>query len=282
DGESGTYRPLRLPRATFTESRRALPSLDDRRGGAHPDRAPRRRRRATPRPALLRERASGGARLPRRRGELPLRRLHGDPRAPHADPRDPHHRRHPRALPGAPRRRHRAGGRLAPELDAATRRGVRSVRQVRGAPAGAQPPAERVRPASGAGDALPDGARRVDHRAGRRGGVPLLVGLPARRGWTEPDPALRGEPRRVLRAGEGALLLRELRRSDGCRTRRGRLSYFGLAAPGFPPFISTRFTSNGLSLRFSGRCVSAGAQPTSPAFMCRSIVLPPGRVNLAS
>ena len=62
--------------------------------------APRRRRSAA-RPRLLRERRPAGARLPRRRRELPLGRLHGDPDRADADARDADLRRRARPLPAA-------------------------------------------------------------------------------------------------------------------------------------------------------------------------------------
>ena len=50
-------------------------------GGRHPDRVPRRRHGRPHRPELLPQRPARPARLPRRRGELPLGRLHGHPAA---------------------------------------------------------------------------------------------------------------------------------------------------------------------------------------------------------
>ena len=50
-------------------------------GGRHPDRAPRRRRRTAAAPEVLRQRRRLRARLPRRRRELPVGRLHGHPRS---------------------------------------------------------------------------------------------------------------------------------------------------------------------------------------------------------
>ena len=73
--------------------------------------------------------------------------------------------------------------------------------QERGAAAQARAPAERVRAPSDPRHALPDRARRLDHRAGRPGGLPVLVRLAARRGRTQPDQALRGEPGRRRRSG---------------------------------------------------------------------------------
>ena len=101
------------------------------RGSGHPGRVPRRRRRAAPPPELLRERPPAGAGLPRRRRELPLDRLHGDPLPADADARDPDPRRRARPLPAPEDRRDRAGRVLAAGLDAhprlgATRRSART------------------------------------------------------------------------------------------------------------------------------------------------------------
>ena len=46
--------------------------------------------------------------------------------------------------------------------------------------------------APGPGHAVPHRGRRLDHRAGRARGLPVLVGLPARRGRSPSDRALRG------------------------------------------------------------------------------------------
>src|SRR5439155_24646863 len=113
-----------------------------------------------------------------------------------------------------PLRRDRTGCGLAAELDAAARYGARGLSQGRGAAPEARAPAERVRPAPDSRDAVPDGARRLDRRAGGRGGVSLLLRLPARRGRAESDPPLRGEHGGTRRAREAALLLRQLRRPD--------------------------------------------------------------------
>src|SRR5206468_6717506 len=93
--------------------------------------------------------------------------------------------------------------------------------QERGAAPAPPAPPERVRAAPDPRHALPARARRLDHRAGGRRGLSLLVRLPARRGWAEPAPALRGEPEGAGGAGEGAVLRRELRGPDG-RGARGR------------------------------------------------------------
>ena len=63
---------------------------------------------------------------------------------------------------------------------------------------------------------VPDRAGRLDHRAGRRGGLPVLLRLSARRRRPQPDQALRGQPGRMRRRRcEAALLLRQLRRPHG-------------------------------------------------------------------
>ena len=59
--------------------------------------------------------------------------------------------------------------------------------------------AHRVRAAPDPGHAVPDRGRRLDHRAGRSRHLPVLVGLPARRGRPQADRALRGVARRRLR-----------------------------------------------------------------------------------
>ena len=119
------------------------------------------------RPGLLRERAASGSRLPRRRGELPLRRLHADPVSAHADALGADLRRRPRALPAAQDRRDRAGRVVAAELPAPARLRARGLRAPRGAAAQALAAPERVRAPAGAGDALPRRGRRLDHRAVR-------------------------------------------------------------------------------------------------------------------
>ena len=58
---------------------------------------------------------------------------------------------------------------------------------------------ERVRAPPGPVHAVPDRGRRLDHRAGRPRGLPVLVGLPPRRGRPPPDRALRGVARRRRR-----------------------------------------------------------------------------------
>ena len=64
------------------------------------------------------ERPAAGPRLPRRRRQLHVGVVHGDPRGADADARHDDLRRHPRPLPHAARRRHRAGRAVAARLDA--------------------------------------------------------------------------------------------------------------------------------------------------------------------
>ena len=77
--------PSACPRRHSPSHVGLVPGVGARAGGGRADRLPRRRRRAAARPALLHERPAAGARLPRRRRELPLRRLHGDPAPADAD-----------------------------------------------------------------------------------------------------------------------------------------------------------------------------------------------------
>ena len=64
--------------------------------------------------------------------------------------------------------RHRAGRHLDAVVDAADGVGLRRLRPPRGAPAGPVAPPDRVRAAPGAGHAVPDRGRGLDHRAVRR------------------------------------------------------------------------------------------------------------------
>ena len=69
----------------------------------------------------------------------------------------------------------------------------------RGAAAAAVDAPERVRAAAGARHAVPDRGRRLDHRAGRSRGVPVLVGLSPRRRRPQAARAVRGVARRRVR-----------------------------------------------------------------------------------
>ena len=76
-----------------------------------------------------------------------------------------------------------------------------------GARAAAAAARVRVRAPPGEVHAVPDGAGGLADRAGGRGAVPVLVGLPAPRGRPRSARALRGVARRRLRRRAGALLL---------------------------------------------------------------------------
>src|SRR5207249_5560459 len=61
----------------------------------------------------------------------------------------------------------------------------------------------------------------------------------------------------------------------------GLLASAGFFAAGlWLTFCSTRITSKSLSPKFSGKCLPAGVQITWPAFISRSSLLPPGKLNL--
>ena len=79
---------------------------------------------------------------------------------------------------------------------------------------------QRVRPPPDPLHAVPHRGRRLDHRAGRPGGLPVLVGLPPRRGRPPPHRALREVAGRHLRRRPPGLLPRQLRRPDGLRPVR--------------------------------------------------------------
>ena len=100
--------------------------------------------------------------LPRRRGELPLGRLHGHPPPADADPGHDDLRRRARAVPGAAHRRHRAGRHLGAVVDAAdgvglrrlrtaTRSGCRRLRCARPTTSGARSASRRTPPKTWAG-----------------------------------------------------------------------------------------------------------------------------------
>ena len=135
DGRCRAARRVRLSGRALAVAPLARPGLAAGGGGRHPGRVPRRWHRRADRPGLLRQRAADPARLPRRRGELPLGRLHGDPVPADADARDDDLRRRARAAPAAARRRDRAGLHLAPELAQADGVGDGRVRPPRGASA---------------------------------------------------------------------------------------------------------------------------------------------------
>ena len=134
DGRRRVARRLRMPSRPLAVAPLARSGLASGGGSRHPGRVPRRRNRRSDRPCVLRERAPDPARFPRRRGELPIGRLHGDPVPTHADARNDDLRRCARTAPATAGRRHRAGLHLAAELAQAD--GVRDgrIRSPRGAP----------------------------------------------------------------------------------------------------------------------------------------------------
>src|SRR5262249_21827047 len=148
---------------------------------------PRRGRRQGARPALLRQRPATGAGLPGGARDFPLGELHGAPPPADADARHHDHRRDLRPLPASQGRCHRAGRGVGSQLDAPARRGTRGIREERGAAARAHAQAERVRSAPDPNHAVPDRARGMDHPEHRPGGLPVLLGLAARRGRSQPD-----------------------------------------------------------------------------------------------
>ena len=74
----GADDPLALPRRPFAEPHRLRSAVGDRPGGRPADRFPCRRRRQASRGGLLQQRPAAGARLPRRRRQFQVDRLHGD------------------------------------------------------------------------------------------------------------------------------------------------------------------------------------------------------------
>ena len=199
DGRRRAAGRVGLPDGSLAVARRPRSGLAPGRGGRHPDRVPRRRHRRPDRSGLLRQRPADPRRLPRRRGELPLGRLHGHSVPAHADPRHADLRRRARTVPRPAHRCDRAGLQLAAELDEADGVGDRCVRPPRGAAAEALAAAERVRRAPGAGDALSDRGRRLGHRPDRPERAAVQHRLPPRRGWPPPVRAVREQPRRPVR-----------------------------------------------------------------------------------
>ena len=118
-GAAALLVPDGLPQRPLPQPHRPRPGVGAGRGGRHPDRAARRRRRAAAAPEVLRERRRLRPRLPRRRRELPLRRLHGHPRPTRPDAGHHDLRRRARAAPAPEDRRDRAGRHLGAGLDAA-------------------------------------------------------------------------------------------------------------------------------------------------------------------
>ena len=174
-GRGGAARRVGLPARPLAEPRRPRPGVGAGAGGRHPGRVPRRRHRRPHRPGVLPQRPADPARLPRRRGELPLGRLHGHPRSAGADAGDDDLRRRARALPRPAHRRDRAGRDLGAVVDAPDGVGVRGVRPPRGAAAGAVAAARastcaarsasrRTRPRTSAGSSSRPGPRSACSR----------------------------------------------------------------------------------------------------------------------
>ncbi len=126
-GRRGIAGRVRVPPDVLAQPHRSLRRVGPGPGGRHPRRVPRRRHRDPDRPGLLRQRQAGTARLPRGRGELPLRGLHGHPRPARPDPRHADLRRRARAIPRTAHRRHRTGRHLGPVVAAADGVGLRGV-----------------------------------------------------------------------------------------------------------------------------------------------------------
>ena len=120
----------------------------------------------------------------------------GIPGPADADAGDDDLRRRVRALPGPARSASSSRARSGCRRGCArwSRRSRRSP--ARGAAAGAVAAPERVRPPADPLHALPDRGRRLDHRAGRPRGLPVLLRLPARRGRPPADRAVRALARR--------------------------------------------------------------------------------------
>ena len=120
------------------------------------------------RPELLRQRPADPARLPRRRGELPVRRLHGHPRAARADAGHDDLRRCVRTLP------RRCGSASSSRARSGCRRGCARwksafdafARHEERLQALSMRPSEYVRRQMRV-HAVPHRGRRLDHRAGR-------------------------------------------------------------------------------------------------------------------
>ena len=112
---------------------------------------------------------------------------------------------------------HRAGRLMAARMDAIDGFRPQRIHQERGAAEKALATAERVCSAPGPRDALSRRGHWLDHRELRRRDLHVLVGLSPRRRRAQSDQALRGNDARDARAGQAALLLRQLRRPDGQR-----------------------------------------------------------------
>ena len=163
-------RPCWSPRAVpavLAEPPRPLRRVGPGRRGRHPRRLPRGRHRAPDRSALLRQRPARPPRLPRRRRELPLGRLHGHPGPAGPDAGHADLRRRARGVPPAAHRGDRAGGDLGAVLAAPDGVGLRGVLPSRGATPGAVDASVGLRAPPGPVHPVPDRGRRLDRGAGR-------------------------------------------------------------------------------------------------------------------
>ena len=114
----GADDPLALPGRPFAEPHRLRPAVGDRAGSRPADRFPRRRRRQASGGRLLQQRPAAGARLPRRRRQFQVDRLHGDRLSADEGADGADRRPRARPLPQAEVRRHRAGRVVGAGLDA--------------------------------------------------------------------------------------------------------------------------------------------------------------------
>ena len=199
------------------EPPRPLRRLGPGPGGRHPRRVPRRRDRDLIDPNYFVNGLPGPARLPRRRGELPLGRLHGHPGPSGPDPGHPDLRRGARGVPRAAHRGDRAGRHLGAVVAAPDGVRLRGLPPPRGAAAGAVAAPDRLRAPPGPLHPVPDRGRRLDRRGGGADLVHVLVRLPPRRGRPQAARALRGVAGRRRRGCAPAVLLRQLPVPDGQR-----------------------------------------------------------------
>ncbi len=216
----GADDPVALPRRPFAEPYRLRSAVGHRPGGRPADRFPCRRWRQAAGGGLLQQRPAAGARLPWRRRQFQVDRLHGHRLS--ADEGADGAGRRPRArpLPAPQVRRHRTGRLVGAGLDAQHGQRAQRLLSQRGAAAEDVAEAQRVRAAPGSRHALPARGCGLDHRQHRRRGLPLLVRLSACRGRPPSHQALRGVDGEGQHHGgaEAALLLRQFHRPDGRRT----------------------------------------------------------------
>ena len=176
---------------------------------------------------LLPQRPADPARLPRRRGELPVGRLHGHPRPAGADAGHDDLRRRARAVPRAAHRRDRAGRHLGAVVDAADGVGVRRVRTAtrsgcgrcrcaRASTCAARCGSRRTPPRTSAGSSSRPGPRCACSRRTTRTSRAAAGPIERFEAIAAATPSDDGPP---------ALLLRQLPRPDGHRRRRlGRVA----------------------------------------------------------